>query len=434
VIKTEVEKQEGCRRSVAVAVPPEAVRETYDRVVDAYARQGRIKGFRQGRAPRDLIEKRFAQQIAEDARDRVLPRYYREALEQEGIEPVALIDLEHAAFSKTDGLSFRVTVDTAPEFKLPRYRKLTLKVEPVEVTDQDVDQAVTSTREQFARFEDVTDRGVAAGDLVQVDYSGAVDGRPVAELVPDQPDIGQGEDFWVPVDEPEFVPGFNAGITGAAIGDQRRIEAAFPGDYRVEPLRGKAAVYTVTVKALRGRTLPELDAAFLKRLEVESVEDLRGRIREQLDQHAEQASRMRLRDEAASQLLAKADFEVPASVLERERQNVLRELVQNLVRSGESGEQLKARREELLGQADGRALERVRLSYLLAAIGREEQIGVSDAELEERLAALAARYSMPVDRFKSELEQREGGLDAIRQELQAERVMDFIVEHAKIKD
>lgn len=434
MMKVEVEQQGGCRRSVSVAVAPDQVREDYDRIVKLYAQHARVSGFRQGRAPRELVEKRFAKRIVEDAKEQLLPRFYREALQQENLEPVALIDLSEAVFSRTDGFSFRVVLDVAPEFKLPKYRKLVLKSEPVAVTEEHVDGAIDATRERFARFEYVADRGVATGDLVQVDYRGTVDGTGIAELADNEQDIGKGEDFWVPIDTPEFLPGFNAGLEGAAIGEHRQVTIAFPDDYRVAVLGGKTALYEVDVKAIRGRTLPALDEEFLKRLEVASVEDLRREVREQLTRHAEQAERMRLRDEAARQLLDKADFEVPESLLQREQQSIVRELIQAMAQRGESREQMQAQRDALMSTATERARERLRISYILSAIGREEKIEISDSDVETRLEAMAGRYGMPLDRFKAELEKREGGLDAIRHELQSERTMEFIVEHAKIKD
>ncbi len=431
-MKISVEKKDGCRRVVDVEVGADHVREDYDRVVALFAGQVRVPGFRAGRAPANLVERRFQKQITDEARERLVPQYYRDALAKEGIAPVALVDVANVSFSKNDGLKFRVEVDVAPDFKLPKYKKLTVKRQPVDVGDAEVDRALEDLRARFARYEDVEGQTVAADDLVRVDYAGTVDGAPVAELTQECRDLGAGSDFWVPIGDPEFLPGFNAGLTGAAIGDTVTFDVTFPDGYHVKDIVGKTARYVVTVKALRRRAMPAIDQEFLKRLGVETESELRTRLKDDLIRAGENAEQARLRDEVAKELLDKADFDVPRSLVDRERNEIVRAIVQQVVRSGGTRDQLQQQREQLLSTAAQRALDRVRLSFLVTRIGDEEKITVSDEDVEARIRLMAQRYGMEPERFRAELEKRDG-VDGMRNELRAERIMDFILESAKSK-
>jgi len=431
-MKVSVEKKDGCRRVMRVDVGADLVRDDYNQLVSRYAKEVRVPGFRAGKAPAGLVENRFAKQITEDARDRMLPRFYQAAIEQEALAPVALVNVEDVVFSKNDGLKFSVTFDVAPEFKLPKYKKLSFKRQPVAVTDSDIDRGIDDLRTRFARYENVEGATVAAEDLVQVDYAGNVDGTPVGELTSECRDLGAGSDFWVPIGEPEFLPGFNAGLIGAAIGATAAFDVTFPEGFHVKDMVGKTAHYEVTVKALRRRALPAVDAEFLKRLGVETESALREQMRADLTTAGENAEHARLRDEVAQELLDKADFEVPQSILERERTAILREMVERLARGGGTREQIQQQREQLFASAAQRAMVRLRLSYILARIGEEEKIAVSDQDVEDRIALMAQRYGLAPERFKAELEKNDG-TDGVKESLLAERVMDFILENAKIK-
>jgi trigger factor len=232
-MKVTVEKAGGCRRVLDINVPAETVRSDYDAIIRLFAKEAKISGFRPGKAPVELVEKRYRKGIVQETKDRLIPRFYHEALEQESIAPIAVIDVQDVEFSSDEGLRFKALVDIAPEFKLPKYKKISLKRESTDVSDEDVDKTMKEIMERFARFEDVTDQPVSSGDLVQIDYDAESDGKPLADDVEDARDIGSGKDFWVPTGESEFVPGINAALEGVAIGENLSLDVTFPEDYHV---------------------------------------------------------------------------------------------------------------------------------------------------------------------------------------------------------
>jgi trigger factor len=432
-MKVDIEKSGGCRRVLTIDVPAEDVRSDYDGLLGVYTKQVKLPGFRQGKAPTALVEKRFADRLVEDAKERLVPRFYQEAATQEELKAVAVLGVTDVVFEKASGLQFKVTLDVVPEFKLPKYEKLTVRGSEPTTTDQDVDKAVDELRGRFARYEDIEPRPVVAEDLVQVDYVGTIGGKELATVASDCQDLGKGEDFWVPISDPEFLPGFNAGLIGAEIGAELEIKVAFPKDYHLASIAGKKALYKVKVKGLRARDLPPVDEEFLKRLNMETEEALRAMVRENLETGGKSTEAARRRDDVAEQLLAKISFDIPASLLEQERTNILRDMVSNAARQGMDREAMEAQREGMVQSADEMANKRVRLTYVLNAIADKEEVAVSDDDIDERMEELAGRYQMPSERVRTEMEKNDSGLENMRQEVRASKVMDLILDRAKLK-
>ncbi len=432
-MKVNIEKTDGCRRVLGIDVPAETVKSDYDAIIALFAKEVKISGFRPGRAPVELVEKRYSKAIIQETKDRLIPRFYHEALQQENIEPVAVVDVQDVEFNRSEGLQFKVAVDVAPEFKLPKYKKISLKREATDVADEDVDRTLQEICERFARFEDVEDKPVVSGDLVQIDYDAVSDGEAVADLADDCRDVGSGKDFWVPTGESEFVPGMNAALEGAAIGDSLNVDVEFPEDYHVSGVAGKKAVYTVAVKGVRTRVLPELDEEFLKRFDVESEDALRARIRQDLEEAAEARETARLKEDVSRFLLDKTGMDLPEAIVERETGLLVRDMLTRVAQQGGSREMLEQHRDEILGSASQSARDRVKLSYIVDRIGEEEEITVADEDVEQRLVLMGQRYGMPAERIRPELEKQDEGLQNLRTEIRGDKVMDFLLEHAKIK-
>ena len=421
-----------CRKMLHVKAAWDAVAGEYETVADVYAKAGRLRGFRKGKAPRPLVERQFASDIAEDVKDRVVPGLYREALKQEELTPVAVIDVHDVALSKGEGVSFKVTLDVAPDFKLPKYKKISLKRNKVVVEDKDVDEAFKNLLERNARFEAVEDRPVGDGDLAIVDYRGTCEGAPVSDLATENPAIGQGEDFSMLVGGAEFLPGLSDGIKGMAPGTPGDVSVRFADDYAVPALAGKEAVYSVVVKRVREKVLPTLDGEFFKRFEVDSESALREKLRQGLLEQAEQVEQGRLREEVAGYLRAKTSFDVPESVVEQETRAEVNNIVRRIAMQGATREQIEERSGDIINSASEASRERVRLQYILFRIAEEEKIEVGDAEVDARLEGMAGRYGMSTEQFKGELEKK-NGLERVRSDISAEKTMAFLMEHAKIK-
>jgi len=431
-MRVTVEDGGPCRKVMRVEVPAQSLASEYQTSVESFARVSRVPGFRRGRAPADVVERHYRKQIVDDAKERLVPRFYRAALEQEHLTPVATVGVTDVALGRDEGCSFKVALDVAPDFKLPKYRKLSVKAEPVEVSDAQVDEALQGLRTSAARYEDVSGRAVQAGDLVQVDYRGEADGRPVSELAPDFQGIGEGKGFWVPIGGPEFLPGLSDGLLGASAGEEREIRVRFPADYRVPAVAGREAVYRAAVKAVRQRVLPEMDEAFLKRCEVESADALRARVRADLTAAAEAREKDRQKAEIALQLLKQTEFDLPQTIVEQETRLAVNNIVRRILMNGMPREKVAEHQEEIVKAATATSRERVKLSYVLTRIAEAENIGVEDDEVSARIEAMARHYQITAERLRSEIE-KQNGIEGLKSEIRQEKALDNLLEQARVK-
>jgi len=429
-MEVKVEADGPCRKALLIEAGSEEIRPEYDSVLKNYARQAKIKGFRPGKAPLDLVEKVYEKSIADDVRERLLPRYYREAVKRTEIVEVAAVDVRKVEFAKSDGLRFEVSVDVAPEFKLPKYEKIAVKRKNIEVGEEMVEQALRQLLESRARFEDApAERLLQKGDLANLEYEGICEGRPVQEMAPACQGLGAGRDFWVMVDEPEFLPGFNDGLLGAKAGETRSIAVDFPADFREAAVAGQKANYTVTVHKIRERILPVLDEDFLKTLEVASEVELRDKIRENLLAREQADETRRLKEEISGQLLKKADFDLPRSQVEDETRRTARTLARSIASRGGS-QAVEQHKEQILASAGKSSAERVRLAYILEKIAAKESIAVSDEERDRALAEMARQYGLTPDKLRAELEKNDG-IQRLTRDMLCEKTLDTLLEKAQ---
>ncbi len=429
-----VEKTSPCRRVLNVDVPADQVREELEGVVSAYRSSAKIPGFRPGNAPRELVRKRYRKNITEDLKERLLPQSYQKAIAKEGLSVVSIIGVENVELDDDgDGpLRFQVTVDVEPEFALPPYKGISLKRNETDVREEEVEQTVQHLLEQHATYEDVSDRGVKKGDLVQVDYTGTVEGTPVEEVDPEAKGLGEREDFWLKADDDAFLPGFADGLQGVEIGSTCTIQSVFPDDFPASGLAGKTAEYKVTVKGIRESRLPEIDEEFLKQFEMESEEELRRRIRDDLQQRNEREEDRRLRDVLIKDLLSKVDLAVPESEVQEEARNIIYNVVRQNANRGVGEEEIEKHKDQIFESASQEAEESIKARYLLERIAREEEVEVGPEDIDRQIASMAGGYGMEPQQLKQELTSK-GLLDNVKSDVKKNKTVEFLLEQADIK-
>ena len=429
-MNTRVEDAGPCRKILHVNVEWSEVAGDYERLLAQVAAEARIPGFRKGKAPVQVVERRYAKGLADDAKERLLPRFYKAAVEAEKLNPVSVVQVADVDLVRSQGFRFRVTVDVPPEFKLPKYKKISLKDQTREVGDEDVDRMLDGLRQQVARYEDVEGRPVKEGDLLRIDYEGrTADGRPMAELSPDCGGLGSATDFWAQVGHPEFLPGMAAALTGMNVGETRQIEVAFPEDYHVPPAAGQKAVYTVTAKAIRERHLPEVNEELARMVGADSVDAMRSKLRDRLKEAAAGEERARQHDEIAKVLIEKTEIEPPRSLVEGESRQMFYHSVRSMLRQGLPRDQVEQQRAEIAASATRVGTDRVKLRFILEAVAREEKIDLSDAELDEHLAQMARQSHVSPEALRAEI-QRRGDMGEVRSDALCNKVLDALADIA----
>jgi len=433
-MKVTVEEVGPCRKALRIEVPADQVTTEYKKVIKEIASKARIPGFRQGKAPATVIERQFSKDALEETRERLLPKAYQEALKQEKLVPVAVTDVSDVQITKELPLTFKVTVDLVPDFTLPAYKGITVTGKKVEVKAEDVEQVLANMRDRSAHFDPVTNRAAKKEDVVEIDYAGLCEGRPLLEVAPGNPELAQGKDFWVLLSDnmPEFLPGIKAHVEGMEIGQTREVAIVFPADYRVASIAGKTATYTVTAKGIRERKSPELNDEFAKIMGADSVDALRKIVHENLAATGETTEKGRQKDELVKWLIENTNLSsLPQSLVEEEARHIIQDVVQENVRRGVNKDDIESHRDDIFNRAAQSASDRVKMNYILNRIAEEEAIAVTNADVEQRIAEMARRYGTDPAHMKAELAKR-GTLDNLRGTLRLDKAVDLLHAAAKI--
>ena len=379
-MKTETKKLDKCQVQLTVTLDADEAKACVKEVEKAFVRDARLPGFRPGKAPIELIRKRFNADIQSETVGAMVRRHYHDAVKAEGLDEVALVNVRDTSCT-AEGGAFTAVVEVKPTFKLPAYKGLKIAPANVKVEDSEVAAQVERLRAMYAKYEDAKEGETAAdGDFVQIDYSGTVDGKPILEIAPDAKIVASGTGFWTQIEEGRFLPEILEAVKGMKAGETKDgVKAKFDAGAAPEPLKGKKAVYTVTLKAFRRRIMPT-DAEFAEKAKAASVDELAKNIRESLEKQRVQQETARRENDAVEAILKKADFDVPESMVRRGMDSYLEQLEQRAQYAGLSADYIKENQEKILADAREYATKQVRMWYIIDEIAKAEKIEAKDEE------------------------------------------------------
>lgn len=379
-MKTSSKRQDKCQVELNITLEAEEAKVVVKEVERAFVKEARLPGFRPGKAPIELIRRDFAAQLKEETTRTALRKYYAQAIKAEELDELGLKDVKEAQCDANGG-TLKLTVEVKPVFKLPAYKGLKIKAEDTKVGDDKVAERIEQMRVQFAKYEDAKEGDkVEKGDFAQVDYTGTVDGNPIAELAPEAKVVASGTGYWMRVEEGYFLPELVEAVKGMKAGETKEgIKAKFDKESAPDPLKGKKAVYTMTLKTFRKRVLPD-DAALVAATKDESIEALTAKIRAELEKQAVEREAIRRENEAVDLLMKKVDFDVPETQVQAQMNNYLNRLAQQAQYMGLTAEYFEKNREQIFKDAEENATRQVRLWYVIDAIAKEEKIEAKDEE------------------------------------------------------
>jgi len=429
-----VENLPNCITTLRVEVEPEKVAKAWDDVAGNYTKYARIPGYRAGKAPKAIIEKKFQKEIREELEKKLLSESCKQAIQEKGIKMLSLTQVEDVEIGDDKSMKFTATLVTHPDFQLPNYKGLVVPLPAVEVTDEEVDRSLNELREQAADFVDITeDRGAELKDFVVLDYRGTIDGVPVSEKFPKagQPLTGN-DDFWIHMVEEAFFPGFTEALVGAKPGETRTFEIEVPAEFPVEGLPGQKIQYVVTLKQIKTKVLPPLDDAFADTIVkgktlAELREVARGEIERQKKSEAEAAKRA----EIMRQLLSQVECELPVDMVRTQTRRILMDIVRDNQARGVPDDILKENEQQILGGAAQNARDQIKGTFILMRIGEVEGIKATQQEFDLRIAQLAQRYDMKPDKLIKKLDER-NAIDQILEEVLTAKVLDFLAANASV--
>jgi len=381
-----------CVVSLTVKADADEIKGAVKRVLNEFVREAQIPGFRRGKVPVELVRKNFANELKRETEGACFREFYPKAVEEAKLKVIALEGVAEMKLAEADGMEFTALVEVRPEYKMPKYRGLSIDSKDVKVEDAAVEAQIERLREMFAKFEDAKEGdAVGDGDFVQFDYSGTLDGKPLSEVVPDQKAVCEATGFWTQIEEGRFLPEILEALKGMKAGEEKKdVEVSFPSENAPDALKGKKATYGLKVTMFRKRILPD-DAGLVESAKAESVEKLRSDIRERLEKQAAEAETARRRNLAIELLLKKVDFDVPPSLVQRQTETYLGQLAQQMQYAGVTSEYIEQNREKILKDAQEHAERQVRLSYMLLDIADAEKIEVDEKDEGKRDQARAEK-------------------------------------------
>lgn len=425
-IRVESTRQSPVRHELEVEVPADRVDRLFDRAYRSLGRRARVRGFRPGRAPRQVLERLYGPTVAEDVERELLQESLPEALREAGLDPVAepAVDAE----PPTPGAAFRyrALVETRPEIGPVGWEGLAGQRPVFRVDEAHVARELEQLRERFAEMvEEPEGTPVATGHVVTLDFEGRIDGKPFPG--------SRGEGVRLEVGSGRFPPGFEDQLLGARAGEEREIRIAFPEDVGNPELAGREAIFSVRVLAVARRELPELDDEFARDVgDFETLEELRERIRAELRASAEREARSALERSVTDALLERNPVEAPPALVERVLGARLRRLRQELEGRVPEAE-LEARLEGLAASWRADAEREVKVDLLLDAVADAEDIRVTDDEVEAHLRGQAEQRGVEAEQLLQAY-RRAGLLGAVRSELRSRRALERIVERAEVEE
>ena len=433
-MKVEVETHPGSVSTLQIELPPEEVSKEWDTIANSFARFAKIPGYRPGKAPRAVIEKRFRKEIHDELTKKLVSRSYRDAIEQKQLRVVSLTNVEDVQFGDDKSMRFRATVVTAPEFELPEYKNIPVQLPDTKVSEAEVDAALERLREQSADFVDVPERGLQMEDFAVIDFEGAIDGRPISEFAPNaSKNLHGGKKFWLHLAPENFLPRFCEQIAGMKRGETRSVQVEFPAEFPVAELAGKKADYAVTLNEIKQKILPPIDDAFAARLVAgKTAADLRHMIEHDLEHEKEHEIERAKESQIVKFLHEHTAFDLPPPLLKSETRRALNELVHGNRARGVPDDILKGKEKELVEGAGSLAAHRLKTNFVLSRIAEREKIAVSREELDARIRDEAARYDVSVDKMRKELQEHDG-LNSLTEQLLLGKTLDFLKANVSVE-
>ena len=414
-------KQDSVKREISVEIPAADVARETEIIVQKYQKVARLPGFRSGHVPASIIKQRFKEDLKSDVVEALVPRYFRQEVEKRGLQPVSQPRVSDLQLADGEPLRFKASFEIMPEIKVEGYKELRAEHPQVEVKDEEVEEALSSVREQHATFTTIEGSPLGDGDFAQA----SMDGRPKEDDGTAKP--VHMDEVMIEIGGKNTVPEFTEHLRGANAGDERQFEVVYPEDTHDKRLAGKTFVYTVKIQGVKQKNLPELNDEFAKQLgEFTSLDQVRKQIRDNMEAERKHTAEREAKDKLVAELVKRNDFEVPESLIDRQIDLRLERGLRALAAQGMKMEDMKKMDLPRLraGQHD-QAVQDVKSSLLLERVAELEGISVSEDELNHELEALAAQTKQTPEAVRARLTQ-DGGLDRIRNRIRSEKTLEFL--------
>ena len=387
-----------------------------------------IPGFRKGKAPIQIVEKYYGKEIFyEDAFNEVAEVALEEAIKENKLDVVSRPDIDVTQIEKGKDLIFTAVMQTKPEAELGKYKGIEIKKIEYNVTDEDINHELGHMQEHNSRLITIEDRPVEKGDIATIDFEGFVDGKAF--------DGGKAEGHELEIGSNTFIPGFEDQVIGMKIDEEKDINVKFPEEYFSKELAGKDATFKVKVHEIKKKELPELDDEFAKDVsEFDTLKELKADIKAKQEEQNKEKAKYETQDAVIKALCEDIKVDIPSGMIEMEVENMLKDIEQRLSYQGLKLEQylqmMGKTAEDMKKEYEPQAIDAIKSRLALEAVVKAEKIKATDKEIEEKMKEMAKNYGKEND---EEFMKNENVRNYIKQGIESEKAIDFLVENAKIK-
>jgi trigger factor len=433
-MNVEVETLPNCIASLHIELPPEVVAKEWNEVAKSFRQAARIPGFRPGKAPQNVVEAKYRKEIQEELTKKLVTETTREAIRERGLKVLSVSDVDAVEFTPERSMKFTATLITSPEFELPEYKGVPVKVPSPEVAPEDVESGLQRLRERQATFSDVEGRALDLNDFAVIDYTTGLEGKAVLEFEPKTPKVLRGgTDFWVKLDEQTLLKGFSEQLVGMSPNEAREFDLQIPSDYPIATLANRVLHFNVTLKAIKSMQLPELTEEFAGQIEQGlTLEQLTKRIEEQIGAEKKRRIEVLKQNQIMDYLGSRVECELPQSYVKEETRRIMSEIVQQNQLRGISEEVLRENQKDIISAASRNARERLKVNFILNRIAEKEGIEVEPEEVRARVRAMANQYRVKFEKMMSDLEEKRV-LGQVREEVLMGKVLDFLTSSATVE-
>ena len=426
-------KEAGTARQIAtVTFDAEEIQTKEKEACNEIGKVANIPGFRKGKAPSNVIRKRFSKELNDELTRKLSTEAYESIMENKDFKVYSILKVEPGSIDTNSGTSVDITYDIEPEFEIPDYENFQVTTEPVEVTDEDIDKELDAIREQRSTFEEV-DRIAQEGDYIKCSYEGMLDGSPVSDLVPDKPMYGKQSNTWEEAGESKGmgVDAIAKGVVGMKKGDKKEVEAKFDKDFEVPPLAGKTIKYNIEVHEVREKKSPEMNEEFLQTLKVENLQELKDRVATDLENRKKRDIQNSKRSQITKKFLEISDFPLPQQAVEDESNIIFQSKAQQAIQRGAKQEDIESKKDELWKEAKVQGEARVKLTIILGKIAEKEKVEVSNEDLARAATQEAMMQRKDPTAYIKELSQNRQQLHRLRQDILHDKTLELVADKAK---
>ena len=430
-MKIDVQDINPTRKTISVTVSSEEVSEQEAKLINDFQRQAKIPGFRPGKAPKNMVRQRFAKDIQQELKQRVVLQAHQEGVTGAEFEVFNVVEVDEGEVKSGQGVTITFTVDVIPEFEVPAYEGLKVTNMPTEASDEEVAKMLDQILGQRAEY-NIAEKAAEKGDYVQCAYEGKIGDEIVADLVPETPMFGTQASTWEEAGN-EDAPGVRAivdGLVGMKAGETKDVTMEFPEDFKPEALAGKTVVYSVVAKEVREKVMPEMDDTFFESMQVKDEKELRKKISENIENQKKQQNANGERQQITEELIKSVDFPIPESGVERETEAVLRDFMQRNMQQGVSTEEFEKHKDSLHEGASKAAHDRFKSRLILTKIAEKEKIKVENEDFSRMIMIEAQQAGQNPDKLVKELQKDQNRVNQMRRDIILGKTMDLLAEKA----